>query len=80
MTKEEILESLKEVIKVVRPEMDVESVGFDTRLREDLALDSLSMMLTAMAIENKLGIRFESQHIFNTVGDVCAIAIELLGK
>lgn len=80
MTKEEILESLKDVIKVVRPAMDVDSVSFDTRLREDLALDSLSMMLTAMAIENKLGIRFEPQHIFNTVGDVCDIAVELLDK
>lgn len=80
MTKEDILESLKEVIKVVRPTMDVESVGFDSRLREDLALDSLSMMLTAMAIENKFGIRFEPQHIFNTVGDVCDIALELIGK
>lgn len=80
MTKEEVFDSLKEVIKVVRPNMDLSNVNYDTRLVEDLALDSLSMMLTAMAIENKLGIRFDMQHTFNTVGDVCDIALKLLGK
>ncbi len=80
MTREEVFDSLKEVIKVVRPNIDLGNVDYDTRLIEDLALDSLSMMLTAMAIENKLGIRFDMQHTFKTVGDVCDIALELLGK
>lgn len=78
MTREEVFAELKEVIKVVRPTLDVESVSFDTRLVEDLALDSLSMMLTAMAVENRLDIRFDTSHPFRTVADVCDAAIEQL--
>ncbi|MBO4499999.1 MAG: hypothetical protein J5732_07080 [Bacteroidaceae bacterium] len=78
MTKEEVFESLKEIIKVVRPTINLENVNYDTRLIEDLSLDSLSMMLTAMAVENKLGIRFSTESSFRTVGDVCDSAVELL--
>ena len=78
MTREEVFAELKEVIKVVRPTLDVESVSFDTRLVEDLALDSLSMMFTAMAVENRLDIRFDTSHPFHTVADVCDAAIEQL--
>lgn len=78
MTKEEVFESLKEIIKVVRPSINLDNVSFDTRLTEDLALDSLSMMLMAMAIENKLGIRFPTDSSFLTVDDVCEEARKLL--
>ena len=78
MTKKEVFEELKEVIKVVRPGISLENVSFDTPLVEDLALDSLSMLLMSMAIENKLGIRFEAQHSYSTVDDVCDIAVQLM--
>lgn len=78
MNREEVFEKLKEVIMVVRPAIDLNSVSFDTRLVEDLGLDSLSMMLTSMAIENKLGVRFDSNSHFITVADVCDAAIGLM--
>ena len=78
MTKEEILAQLKEIVQVVRPSVNLNEVNFDTRLVEDLAMDSLSMMLTALAIENKLNVRFENNQIFKTVGEVCDVALQLM--
>ena len=78
MTKEEILAQLKEVVQVVRPSVNLNEVNFDTRLVEDLAMDSLSMMLTALAIENKLNVRFDNNQIFKTVGEVCDVALQLM--
>lgn len=80
MTREEVLAELKEVVKVVRPALDLDTVTFDTRLVEDLGLDSLSMLLVAMALENRFGIRFDSQQQFQTVTDACDAVLDLLNN
>ena len=66
-----MLERLKEILAKVNKDMDMNAVSEDTRLSEDLALDSLSVMLFAMEIEAAFGFRFTEPVKFITVGDVC---------
>ncbi len=66
-----MLEQLKTILARVNREIDMDSVTEDTRLIEDLSLDSLSMMLFAMEIEVAFGFRFTEPVKFVTVGDVC---------
>lgn len=67
----ETFETLKEIISDSMPEIDVESVNEDTLLKEDLGLDSLSMMMIAMQIEEQFGFEFDGEIKFKTVGDIC---------
>ena len=45
MTNEEILEGLKEVVKMVKPKIDLDGVTGNTLLVEELGLDSLTRSL-----------------------------------
>ncbi|MBE6578089.1 MAG: acyl carrier protein [Ruminococcaceae bacterium] len=67
-----MLEQLKEILAKVNRSIDMDAVNEQTRLIEDLALDSLSIMLFAMEIEAAFGFRFTEPVRFETVGDVCA--------
>ena len=66
-----MLERLKPILAKVQPECDLASVTPDTRLVDDLGLDSLAMMLLAMEIEAEFGFRFTEPVRFVTAGDVC---------
>lgn len=66
-----MLDKLKDILSKVNPKIDMNEVTEDTRLMEDLALDSLSIMLFAMEIEAAFGFRFTEPVKFLTVGDVC---------
>lgn len=66
-----MLDKLKEIIKRVNKEIDVDAVTPETRLMEDLKLDSLSVMLLAMEIEAAFGFQFTEPVRFETVRDVC---------
>ena len=66
-----MLEQLKNILSKVTGAIDMNSVTEETRLVEDLALDSLSIMLFAMEIEVAFGFRFTEPVKFVTVGDVC---------
>jgi len=66
-----MLDQLKEILAKVNQSIDMNAVSEETRLIEDLALDSLSMMLFAMEIEAAFGFRFTEPVKFVTVGDVC---------
>ena len=70
MQRETILEGLKEILKQIRPAMDVSSVNEDSQLVRDLGLDSLTILLLSLAIENKFGFRFEGNPKFTTVREV----------
>ncbi len=65
-----MLEKLKEILKRVNKTIDMDAVTLETRLIEDLGLDSLSIMLFAMEIEAAFGFRFTEAVRFVTVGDV----------
>lgn len=66
-----MLDKLKEILGGISPDIDVEGITNDTRLFDDLHLDSLSIMLFAMEIEAAFGFKFTEALKFTTVGDVC---------
>ena len=66
-----MLEQLKTILSKVNKNIPMETVTEETRLIEDLGLDSLSIMLFAMEIEVAFGFRFTEPVKFETVGDVC---------
>ena len=79
MTREDIFEGLKEVIAIIRPNTDISNVNFDTALVRELGIDSLSMMLLSLAVEDKFKMRFDtSKPAPTTVGEVCDQVLEAL--
>ena len=68
---DEILEKLKEIVSQTLPEIDVSDVTYDTSLRYDLGLDSISSIMIGIAIEDEFGIMFPSKFSFDSVGEIC---------
>lgn len=65
-----IIDELKTIIKAVSPNSDISNVSGDTKLKEDLGLDSLSTLMMAMQIETKYNFKFENLTGFKTVQEV----------
>ena len=65
-----MLEKLKELMKNVDPDLNLDNVTLDTKLVDDLHFDSLGIMMLAMAIEDEFGISFDEPMNFVTVKDV----------
>ena len=70
MTREEVFEGLKEILSMVKPKADLSKISDNDNLITDLAIDSLSMLLMSLAIENKFGIQIDAKQQFLTVKDV----------
>ena len=66
-----MIDQLKEILSKVNRDIDMQSITEDTKLVDDLGLDSLSIMLFAMEIEAAFGFRFTEPVKFVTVGEVC---------
>jgi len=66
------LERLKKIFKGVKPNVDIENISDGTLLMQDLGIDSLSMILLALAIEKEFNFRFDTVEPFKTVGEVVA--------
>lgn len=66
-----MFDQLKDLIGRVNPDIDVDAVTPETRLMEELKLDSLSIMMLAMEIEAAFGFQFNEPVQFVTVQDVC---------
>ena len=73
MKHENVKQALGDVLKKLKPESDLSMVTDETRLVEDLGLDSLTLLMMALQSEKTFGIRFENMQAssFRTVGDVC---------
>ena len=72
MTREEVFEGLKDVLSVIRPNADLSQTNFQSELVKDLGIDSLSMLLLALAVEERFKMRFpEGAAAPTTVGEVC---------
>ena len=65
-----MLERLKELMKNVDPDLNLDNVTLDTKLVDDLPFDSLGIMMFAMAIEDEYGVTFDEPMNFVTVKDV----------
>ena len=70
MEREAIFEEIKEILKLIKPSFDFSTINEDSQLVRDLGLDSLTILLLSLAIENKFGFKFEGNPKFNTVGEV----------
>lgn len=70
MTREDIFAGLKEILTLIKPSMDLSSVNESSQLVRDVGLDSLTIMLLSLAVENKFQFKFEGTPKFNTVGEV----------
>lgn len=66
-----IFDKLLEIFSNVIPEVDTETITKDSTLFEDLGLNSLTMMLLAVSVEDEFGIKFDEVGELNTVNDVC---------
>jgi len=79
MTKEEVFAGLKEAFLVVRPNMNLDKILPESHLVQDLGIDSLSLMLLALASEEKFDISFDKTR-FETVDDVCEYILSVKNK
>ncbi len=79
MTKQEVFDGLKDVLSVIRPSTDLDNVNYDTPLTSGLGIDSLSMMLLSLAVEEKFKMRFpDNAPAPATVGEVCDAVLAAL--
>lgn len=72
--RDEVLNKLKELVANVKG-VDIAELGFvneNTKIREDLGLNSVGVLYIVFAIEQEFNFRFEQLDFnsFNTVGDV----------
>lgn len=61
------------MLQLIKPSLDLSTVNDDTQLVSDLGLDSLTILLLGLAIENKFGSQvniMKGALEFQTVGDV----------
>lgn len=68
-----VLEELKELFKTVfSEEISVDSVTENARLREDIGMNSISLLYMAMVLEEKYNVQFSNDDFMTlfTVSDV----------
>lgn len=70
MQRETIFEEMKEILQQIKPAADFNNINDDSQLVRDVGLDSLTILLLSLAIENKFGFKFEGNPKFSTVGEV----------
>lgn len=70
MQREEIFNTVKGILKQIKPAADFSDINDDSQLVRDVGLDSLTILLLSLAIENQFGFKFEGNPRFSTVGEV----------
>ncbi len=79
MTKEEVFAGLKEILAVVRPNTDLSGADYNTELVRELGVDSLTMLLLSLAVEDKFKMQFPAGAAApTTVGEVCDAVLKAL--
>ncbi len=66
-----IFKKLMKILKDVMPSVDTDKVTQESELVRDLGINSLSMMLLALLVEEEFDIVFEGDRQFVTVGEIC---------
>ncbi len=80
MTREEVFEGLKEILSNIRPNTDLSKAGFQTELVRELGVDSLTMLVLSLAVEEKFQMHFaDGAPAPVTVGDVCDAVLKARG-
>ena len=70
MQRDKVFDELKEILKLIKPSSDFSAINDDSQLVRDVGLDSLTLLLMSLAVEEKFGFKFEGNPRFNTVGEV----------
>ncbi len=70
MNRENIFTELKTIFKQIKPNLDMDTLTPQTRLIEDMGLDSLTILLLSFAIEKKFEFKFEGAPKFASIGEV----------
>ncbi len=65
-----MFERLLKLIQDNMPDADLSNATEESRLMQDLGMDSIGMMMLSMAIEDEFGVRFDEPVYFETVKDV----------
>ena len=65
-----MFERLLKLIQENLPEKDISGATKESRLIEDLGMDSIGMMMLSMSIEDEFGVTFDAPVTFKTVQDV----------
>ncbi len=65
-----MLERLMKLIQENLPDKDLSNAKAESRLIEDLGMDSIGMMMLSMSIEDEFGVTFDAPVTFKTVQDV----------
>ncbi len=63
-------ERLLKLIQENLPDKDLSNATKESRLIEDLGMDSIGMMMLSMSIEDEFGVTFDAPVTFKTVQDV----------
>ena len=63
-------ERLLKLIQENMPDVDLSKATPESRLKEDLGMDSIALMMLSMAIEDEFNITFDDVVVFSTVQDV----------
>ncbi len=80
MTREEVLDGLKEIIKDIRPNTDLSKADYQTELVRELGVDSLTMLVLSLAAEEKFQMHFpDGAPAPMTVGEVCDAVLKAKG-
>ncbi len=75
MQKKGTFDQLKELLKEIDEEIDVDGISLDSRLKEDVGLSSVAMLYMAVSVENTFGMDLTDAKMEQliTVGDVVAL-------
>ena len=63
-------EKLKDILLGIVPETNTAAITPDSKLMDDLGLNSMSMMLIALEIEEAFGFEFDELVQISTVGEM----------
>lgn len=74
-----IFDKLLEIFSNVIPEVNQDEITRESSLDEDLGLNSLTMMLLAVSIEDEYGVTFDADVKLDTVNDVIDFISEKTG-
>lgn len=77
MEEKEVFARIREML-AGRQAVPLEEIGPDTRLKEDLEVDSLDLVELSMLVEEEYGIELFDEQLgaVNTVGDVVRLILE----
>ena len=83
MTREEIIEAIKDIIRTIAPDEDLSELATDVKLREQIELDSMDFLDIVMELRKRYGVQVpeeDYQRLATLQGCVEYLAPKLEGK